>query len=61
MARFTAYVRTDMHGSRCEAPFDVPDDELDGLSDGERADVIATYAHDAIESSYEWGWTEDEG
>lgn len=60
MARFTAYVRTDATESRVEVPFDVPDDELAGLSDGERTDVIASYAETAIESSYEWGWTEDE-
>ncbi|ACU71908.1 hypothetical protein Caci_2999 [Catenulispora acidiphila DSM 44928] len=60
MARFTAYVHTGMNGSRVEEPFEVPDDELEGLSDGERTDVIASYAQDAIANSYEWGWTEDE-
>jgi hypothetical protein len=60
MARFTAYVQTDMAGSRQEELFEVPDDELEGLTEGERTDLIATYAQDAIVNLYDWGWVEDE-
>lgn len=59
MARFTAYVQTDRLNLRVEEPFEVPDDELEGLSDSERTEVIASYAQDAIESICDWGWRPD--
>lgn len=60
MARFKAYVQTNSVGSEVETQFEVPDDELEGLSESERTEAIASYCRDAIENLYDWGWTEDE-
>lgn len=59
MAKFTAYVRTDAVGSRVEVPFEVPDNELEGLSMTEREGWVNGYARDAVMDHYEWGWTGD--
>lgn len=61
MARFIAYVHTNVSGSRCEVPFEIDDEDFDGLTDEERDTLVEEIAQDAISSSYEWGWTEDEG
>lgn len=60
MAKFTAYVQTNVSQSRCEVPFEIDDEDLEGLADDERDELIEQSADDAISGSYEWGWTEDE-
>lgn len=60
MARFTAYVKTNVSQSRVEEPFEVPDDELEGLSEREQGEVIDSYAQDAIAASWDWGWSPEE-
>lgn len=58
MAYFTAYVRTNVSQSRIEESFEVPDDEIEGLSENERDEVITSYAEDAIAPYWDWGWTD---
>lgn len=63
MARFIAYVCTDNDGSRVEEPFEVPDEELNGLNAIDRPtrdEVISSYAQDAIAYAWDWGWSPDE-
>lgn len=60
MAKFTAYVETWSIGSRKEVPFEVDDEELEGLSENERDKLLAEIAHDVISGYYEWGYAEVE-
>lgn len=46
--RFTAYVRTNKNGSRCEVEFEVDDTELDGMTDDEREEYLHDQAMDAV-------------
>jgi hypothetical protein len=59
MARFIAFVQTKVSSSLCEVPFEIDDEELEGLTDDEREELISGDAQDAISNSYEWGWRED--
>ena len=56
MAKFTASVQTWKIGSKYTVPFEVPDDELEGLSEEERNAVIDDYAQEALSNVWEWGW-----
>ena len=56
MAKFIAFVETRYIGSRVEVEFEVPDDELEGLSDVERDNLLSNYARDYIADEYEWGF-----
>lgn len=48
MARFTAHVATYKNGSECQTEFEVPDDQLVGLSADELEEMLAKEAQDAI-------------
>jgi hypothetical protein len=56
--RIKVYVRTDRVGSRVEREIEVPDDDLYGLEDHERAGVLEEHAKDVMFDMFEWGWDE---
>ncbi len=60
MRRFMAFVQTGNSGSRREVPFEIDDDELDGMTDEEQAAHLEECAQDAISADYEWGFWEVE-
>lgn len=57
--RFIAYVQTG--GSKVERDFEIPDEDLLGLSDGDYEKLVDEHAHDIVFDSmmFEWGWRED--
>jgi len=61
MAKFIAYVSVGFVGCDREKEFEVPDDELEGLSDLERENLLGEYARDTIFNYVEWGWKPAEG
>jgi len=52
------YVATNRIGSKVEEVIDVPDEDLDGLTDAERAQLVNEYAQAEVFDSgmFEWGW-----
>ncbi len=56
MAEFTAWIATDKVGSECRQPFEVPDEELEGLAEQERYRIIRDYAREAAFDMCEWGY-----
>lgn len=56
MAKFKVYVETPYVGSRCEAKFEVPDEDLEDLDEHSRNEVIEEYALDARYNILSWGW-----
>jgi hypothetical protein len=60
MRRFIAFVQTTDAGSRREAPFEIDDDELDGMTDEEQAAFLEERAEDALGADFEWGFWEVE-
>lgn len=58
MARFIAYVETSSNGSRIERTFEVPDEELEDLTESERNTVLDDYAQITLEGLWQLGWEE---
>jgi hypothetical protein len=58
MAKFKVYLDTDLVNSRVEREFEIPDDELDGLSDESRNTLIREYAQDEVWHLFDWGYEE---
>lgn len=56
MAKFTAWIETDKAGSESRRPFEVPDEELEGLDEREQHYVIRGYAREAVLDMCEWGY-----
>jgi len=58
MAKFTAYVSTWVVNSEYAIPFEVDDEELEGLTEEERNTLLDEYAQISVEGYYEIGWRE---
>lgn len=46
--KFTAYVKTNKDGSECETWFEVDDEELAGMTEGEREEYLQDQALEAV-------------
>jgi hypothetical protein len=58
MAKINVYARTDNVGSKVSREIEVPDEDLEGLEDHERAKYINEHAKDVAFELFEWGWDE---
>lgn len=55
--KITVYVATNKVGSETSDEIEVPDEELDGLSEEAREARIEAEAREWLFENIEWGWT----
>lgn len=54
--KILVHVQTNKVGSKCEDEIDIPDEELEGLTDEEVESAIEEQAKEAAFNMLEWGW-----
>jgi hypothetical protein len=61
MAKIEVWVSTGMVGSKTTRTVDVDDEDIIGLDDRARDEVLGDYAEPVRDEMIEWGWTVIEG
>lgn len=59
--KIEAWVMTTKVGSESTTIVDVPDEDLEGLDEQGRREMIDSYAYPAVLNLLDWGWREEEG
>lgn len=54
--KIEVWVATNKVGSKCSCTVDIPDEDVEGMSEQELEDFIDEYARDDIWRLMEWGW-----
>ena len=60
MAKFKFTVKTNIAGSAVEEEYEVPDDDLEGLNENEREQMIAQHYAEWVAENTDGGWEESE-
>jgi hypothetical protein len=58
MAKYTFYCSTGFVGSLTEEVIEIPDEELEGLSDKEKEKLLLDYWWDFMANNCDFGWYE---
>lgn len=58
--KIRVWITIGLIGCKQQTEIDVPDDELEGLSEGEQNEVLENYARDFKDEKVDWGWDRKE-
>ena len=60
MAKFTITLSIGLVGCEREVDIEIPDEDIEGMSDEEVSRVVDEWARDEVDNMIEWGWTRAE-